>query len=538
MNNIDQQLSQVYHQHPVLSDSVQEQVLSDIRTRRIPKRQLHRVAFIVALYILAFIAFSVTAYAIYRYLSPLEVATELGTDDLISAFESEDSILINEQIEDDDYIVTLLGYLPSATLEEYSYINQRSLEKNKTYIVIAIERKDGNPIDYGLNSFYATPVVHGINPVFFNMNHMNGSYTSFERDNISYRLLSMDTIQLFAKRDLQLAVMSGMLYNQNCFDYNEETGTIHPNPSYKGLNVIFDLPIDHALGNEILAEQYLRDNSSIPTIPEDSETQRSIPEEEISEDSPQKQDTNKIPSIDISDYSYLDPEELSYITWQLKHPYPSDNVPSDPIEFHLSDDDTQLQVIDSSTGITLKDMHLPDNQIIARISSDIDRTWQICYTLAIVYTGNTPIYNSDSHSYESHLNPVAEGVELRFYDYNLDVTETIDLDELYTVIDGKIQIDDLMKKLDLSYWASMNGQYVYMTSPLGYYVYDRKTQEAREILMDLSLLEDERFSFRPLDEKTIQIYRLDLVNVKRVPIGTIDMDTMEATFLDSYLQSK
>lgn len=225
------------------------------------RKGMKRLPMAAAITLAAFVVCSGTAYAAWRYLTPQQVAKEAEQDELAQAFEGKDAILINEKQSYGGYTVTLLGMTSGKNLEAYTEENQ--VDSDKMYVVTAIENADGSPMPktaddaYWDINFFASPMINGLNPAFYHVATLRGGYTEIERDGILYRITDCDSVLAFADRPLYFCVQSGIFYDSNAYDYDEEAGTITRNENYEGLNALFTLPIDPSLADPAAQEKYL-----------------------------------------------------------------------------------------------------------------------------------------------------------------------------------------------------------------------------------------------------------------------------------------
>ncbi len=205
---------------------------------------------------------SVTVYAAWRYLSSSEMAEHVQDIKLSEAFLSEQAFVINETQSYGEYTVTLLSIVSGETLSEYPRYKNDSILTNRTYAVVAIENTNGVPIadtsedDFGNLEFFASPLIGDYNPAFYNIASMSGNYMDMTEDGILYRLLECDNVEIFADHDLYLCVSEGMFYNTEAYCYDKQTGKISRNESYKGLNALFDLPVDISKADPKKAAEY------------------------------------------------------------------------------------------------------------------------------------------------------------------------------------------------------------------------------------------------------------------------------------------
>lgn len=208
-----------------------------------------------------------TALAVYKYLTPAQVAEETENDALQDAFSGNDAILVNETQESGGFRITLLGSVAGKNISNFIPVddNTGKVENDdKIYTVVAIERADGAQMPdtgtdaYGDTSFYVSHYVHGLDPNQYSIMSMGGNYTEFVKDGIMYRLLEMDNIEMFADRGIYVGVNSGGFYDSAAYNYDANTGEMSRNENYTGVNALFRLPVDSAKADPAAAEEYLR----------------------------------------------------------------------------------------------------------------------------------------------------------------------------------------------------------------------------------------------------------------------------------------
>lgn len=208
-----------------------------------------------------------TALAVYKYLTPAQVAEETENDALQDAFSGNDAILVNETQESGGFRITLLGSVAGKNISNFIPVddNTGKVENDdKIYTVVAIERADGAQMPdtstdaYGDTSFYVSHYVHGLDPNQYSIMSMGGNYTEFVKDGIMYRLLEMDNIEMFADRGIYVGVNSGSFYDSAAYNYDANTGEMSRNENYAGVNALFRLPVDTSKADPAAAEAYLR----------------------------------------------------------------------------------------------------------------------------------------------------------------------------------------------------------------------------------------------------------------------------------------
>lgn len=240
-----------------------EKLMQNIRGNKMTTVNKTRKLSVLAAACCIILGFSVTVFAALNFLTPKEVAIEYGDKQLAKAFESKDAISMNESQSYENYVVTLLGTVSGKGLSQFCSDNEQ-VEKEKTYAVVAIKHKDGTPMpstsdnNYGKEPFFVSPLIQGLNPKDYNIITMNGGYADMVKDGIMYRLIECDSIELFADKQLYVGVSNTVFYDINAYEFDEKSGVISKNKNYKGLNLLFDLPLDKNKANNEEANKYLK----------------------------------------------------------------------------------------------------------------------------------------------------------------------------------------------------------------------------------------------------------------------------------------
>lgn len=242
----------------ILNRLKEQETVAERKKRRLP------AAAVIAILVLC--ASSVTVYAARKYLSSSDVAEQVRDRKLAEAFLSEQAFIINETQSYGDYSVTLLSIISGETLSEYPrYTENGFIAADRTYAVVAIENANGVPMPdtseegYGELDFFASPLIDGYNPAFYNIASMSGDYTDMTEDGILYRLLACDNVEIFADHGLYLCVSEGTFFNTEAYCYDVLTGKISRREEYEGLNALFDLPVDISKADPEKAAEYMAD---------------------------------------------------------------------------------------------------------------------------------------------------------------------------------------------------------------------------------------------------------------------------------------
>lgn len=270
-NNMDRLLKTALTPMNEPDEELNDQILWKAKERRIMagkkksyQRRIPAAALVAACTLLLC---SGTALAVYKYLSPAEVATQLEDNTLQTAFLSEDAIQVNETQESGGYRVTLLGSVSGKNISDFVPLEdgeESGTEADKIYTVVAIEHADGTPMpdtssgQYDEEVFYVSHYIHGLDPNKYSLMSLGGGYSAFVKNGIHYRLLEMDNIDMFADRGIYVGVSGGTFYDAEAYHYDESTGEISRNENYGGVNALFKLPVDPSKADPAAAEAYLK----------------------------------------------------------------------------------------------------------------------------------------------------------------------------------------------------------------------------------------------------------------------------------------
>ena len=228
------------------------------------KHRSHRKIAVAACLCFGIFAASGTTYAAYRYMTTSEVATELDEPKLSKYFgKTQSEVKIQEN---DEYRAIYIGEVTGKNLskdsDEQNNDDDEStakIDENATYIVTALERKDGNPIELD-ESVITTPFVKGVRPWQYNIYFMNNSAAiTMKRGNTLYSLTYSGDIEIFADRGVYIA-MTDNAPSADSYSYDEKTGEIAPVKDYKGMNFLFIVDLDKSRADSEKADRVLNDS--------------------------------------------------------------------------------------------------------------------------------------------------------------------------------------------------------------------------------------------------------------------------------------
>lgn len=202
-------------------------------------------------------ALGVTAAA--RFLQPSQVAQQMERQELAALFTGEDAVPVEQTLPAGRYTVTLLGLTSGENVTGYwsSDWTDGVPADDRQYAVLAITHADGTPMaeladpdgDVTLQNSLISPVFASAEyPLAqYNVYSMNGARHDLVQDGVRYVLIETDTVDPFADKNPQLAVIldneggiSGLLSG---FVQDPVSGEITVAPDGEGTRLLFDLPI-------------------------------------------------------------------------------------------------------------------------------------------------------------------------------------------------------------------------------------------------------------------------------------------------------
>lgn len=222
-------------------------------------------------------ALTVTAGAAVVLLRPREVALQAGNQVLAAAFESGDTITVNDTKTVGDYKVTLMGLVSGEGLSRVESLSG-GVPRDKTYAVLAYERTDGEAITEDVPDLTVSPLVEGYAPWQLNAWTLGGGTCTFAQEGVLYYLFECDNVEPFADHTVYLAVYPGTHIppSAELFGFDEGTGAI----TSKGEAAMFTLPLDERKADpqkaQALAEGWMNDD---PRPAESQEPGEDLPED-------------------------------------------------------------------------------------------------------------------------------------------------------------------------------------------------------------------------------------------------------------------
>lgn len=232
-------------------------------------------------------AISLTAFAAYYFLTPKDVATHLERYELAELFSKDDTTFNIPAQTSGDYNIELLGMTSGKNLDK---VQDADVDKELTYIVGAITKADGSAVtDY--SNLMITPLVEGYKPWQINIFTIgNGGKHTFIYEGVEYFLIECGSIEIFADKQVYIAVYEGGAPSSDLFNISEN-GAISFNESYKGEKALFEIPLDKSKANPDAVNALLEKHgfeekdviytTSILTESDNQESEYGVPEKEV-----------------------------------------------------------------------------------------------------------------------------------------------------------------------------------------------------------------------------------------------------------------
>ena len=206
---------------------------------------------VAALVIITMLVLSFGAYAVISLLSASQVAEEVGEKDLAVSFEESEFEPIT--VKGEVYSLNFMGVVNWSDL--YSDIENACNIDSRTYIVWAIYRNDGEPLDQMAGSpIQVIPVIDGYRPDILFCAGMSAS--GYSKDGVLYYLFEYTDIEIFAHEHVKLMAFEGMFPTNNILTTNDK-GEIVYAEAYQGFKAVFELDLDESKADTKAAAEFL-----------------------------------------------------------------------------------------------------------------------------------------------------------------------------------------------------------------------------------------------------------------------------------------
>ena len=217
------------------------------------------------------------------FLSPAQVAGQMEQTELSALFAGPDTVEVQQTQQGGNYTVTLLGLTSGGNVTGYwsSDWGAGAPPADRSYAVVAVAHTDGTPMaalddeksDVSLDNSMVSPLLAAPDcPIFeYNIFTMNGARYDIVEDGVRYILVETDSVEAFADKDPQLAVVlgqSGLPALTGNYEQDPATGAITPRAEEGCVSLLFDLPIDPSRADperaQELRDQWLNGGETAP----------------------------------------------------------------------------------------------------------------------------------------------------------------------------------------------------------------------------------------------------------------------------------
>lgn len=214
--------------------------------------------------LLLFAGVSVSVYAGVKYLTPQEVAEDMGKrgDSIKEAFEGEGAVYVNETKEFDGGTVTFLGIAQGSGVNAWT--GEMSADNNRSYVIFAFDGIADELDIHDMSGVYVSPFIKGLTPWQYNAwtigsddDFGGNGKTEIVRDGVRYQIMECGNVEMFADRGVYMGVSYQM--GGGAFEMNAETGEIQPKAEYADKAVIFTVPFDKAKADRAAGDRVIEE---------------------------------------------------------------------------------------------------------------------------------------------------------------------------------------------------------------------------------------------------------------------------------------
>lgn len=201
------------------------------------------------------------AVAAVKWLTPSQVATKFEDEKLAKVFGTNEADYVVQDTK--KYRIVYMGTVTGTNISDQILLDD--LNKNRTYSIFAIEKKDGTPFkseDTDSERFWFAPLFEGEKPddsMLCAMSDLNISAKGMVIDGIKYRIVEVNDLDIFADRKVYLSVFDSNfnIEPSEMYQLDESTGKISRNLNYEGVNCLFEIPLDSQKANTQKADEWL-----------------------------------------------------------------------------------------------------------------------------------------------------------------------------------------------------------------------------------------------------------------------------------------
>lgn len=238
-------------------EALNQKILNRAKETVSMNKRIRKTATAAAAGLLLFAGVSGSVYAGVKFLTPQEIAENVGNDNkdaIKAAFKGDSAVYVNETKNYKDGAVTFLGIAQGSSVNEL--MGENGVEQNRSYIILALDGYE-DP-----DSIETSPFIKGLEPWKYNIytignnNEYGNGYSAFTKDNIYYRVIECGNLEMFADRGVYLGVSGHIL---ETFEMKQETGEIQPKAEYVNEAVVFGIPFEASKANPTAANAVIEE---------------------------------------------------------------------------------------------------------------------------------------------------------------------------------------------------------------------------------------------------------------------------------------
>ena len=199
---------------------------------------------------LIFVLISVSAFAISNLLSAGDVAEHFGESQVADSFVKQSNI--TKSVTDKGYTVSFLGLVNGEKIES------DTIQSECSYYVVSVASADGTPLSAADgNPLGMSVIIEGYPAWKVNTWSLNTSADGMEENGVLYYLYSCDNLDIFADKNVHLAVYEGFVPHDGIITMQSD-GTFAFAENYNGFKAMFRLPLDPAKADPAAANEILK----------------------------------------------------------------------------------------------------------------------------------------------------------------------------------------------------------------------------------------------------------------------------------------
>lgn len=217
------------------------------KERKLMKKSV-RIILAAAIFVLLM---TVTVFAISGMLSARDVAEKIGENRVAESFDRQE--YTPKTVTDKGYTVSFLGVVKGER-----FLSD-DIKADCSYFAVAVASADGSALSLvDGNPLGMSVIIEGYPAWKINSWSLNTSAHGTEENGILYYLYNCENLEIFADRNVYLAVYEGYIPSLDIITM-KDSGEFEFAESYEGFKALFRLPLDTAKANPEAAAEILKE---------------------------------------------------------------------------------------------------------------------------------------------------------------------------------------------------------------------------------------------------------------------------------------